>query len=96
VARRKAAGPATDLVNGPHAVQAGKLENREAKSPKTACPVLSVYDGQTRVGEIRRRDGRFIAIDAQNRELGRFETLRNAMRAIPRAAIEIIDSGVAP
>jgi hypothetical protein len=82
VARRKAAGPATDLVNGPHAdSQAGELENREAKSPQTAC--LSVYDGQTRVGEIRRRDGRFIAIDVQNRELGRFETLRNAMRALP-------------
>jgi hypothetical protein len=82
-------------VNRPRAdSQAGELENREAKSPQTAC--LSVYDGQTRVGEIRRRNGRFIAIDAQNRELGRFETLRNAMRAIPRAAIDSINPGMAP
>jgi hypothetical protein len=50
-----------------------------------AQPELSVYDGQTRVGAIRRRDGRFVALDAQNRELGRFETLRGAMRAVPAA-----------
>jgi hypothetical protein len=82
VARRKAAGPATNSVNGPRAdSQAGELESREAKSQRAAC--LSVYDGQTYIGAIRRRDGRFIAIDARNRELGRFETLRNAMRAIP-------------
>jgi hypothetical protein len=48
-----------------------------------AQPELAVYDGQTRVGAIRRRDGRFIAIDVRNRELGRFETLRGATRAIP-------------
>jgi hypothetical protein len=48
-----------------------------------AQPELSVYDGQTRVGAIRRRNGRFIAIDARNRELGAFTTLKNAMHAIP-------------
>lgn len=53
------------------------------RSNHTPQAELAVYDGQTRVGEIRRRDGLYIAIDARNRELGRFETLRGAMRAIP-------------
>jgi hypothetical protein len=57
-----------------------------------AQPELAIYDGQIRVGAIRRRDGRFIAIDARNRELGRFETLRNAMRAIPVAKQAEADS----
>jgi len=57
-----------------------------------AQPELAVYDGQDRVGAIRRRNGRFIAIDARNRELGRFETLRNAIRAIPAAAQTETDS----
>jgi hypothetical protein len=75
VVRRKAAGPATDSVNGPHAdSQAGELESHEAKSPRAAC--LSVYDGRTYVGAIRRRDGRFIAIDADN-----------AVRSLPKAEL---------
>jgi hypothetical protein len=82
VARRKAAGPPTNSVNGPHAdSQAAELESREAKSPRATC--LSVYDRRTYLGAIRRRDSRFIAIDARNRVIGRFETLRNAIRAIP-------------
>jgi hypothetical protein len=56
---------------------------RPSRTPPSPQAELAVYDGQNRVGEIRRRDGLYIAIDARNRELGRFETLRGAMRAIP-------------
>jgi hypothetical protein len=59
------------------------MSSPTTRNSNRAQPELAVYDGRTRVGVIRRREGHFIAIDARNRELGRFETLRNAMRAIP-------------
>jgi hypothetical protein len=58
---------------------------RSNRTPSLPQAELAVFDGQNRVGAIRRRDGLYIAKDARNRELGRFETLRGAMRAIPQS-----------
>jgi hypothetical protein len=63
-------------------------------SDRAQSPELAVYDGQDRVGAIRRRDGRFIALDSRGRELGRFTTLSNAMRSIPKRVAE--DIGAIP
>jgi hypothetical protein len=63
------------------------LRRRHNKRQQPPPGELAVYDGQDHVGTIRRRDdGRFIALDGRGRELGRYETLRDAMHAIPAAA----------
>jgi hypothetical protein len=58
---------------------------RSNRTPSSPPAELAVYDGQDHVDTIRRRDGRFIVIDARGRKLGAFTTLRNAMRVIPAA-----------
>jgi hypothetical protein len=85
VRRRKAAGPATDKVNGPHAVsQAGKPRDREATPSDSAFQGLAVYDGTDLAGFIvERTGGRFVAFDLHDRLLGSFPTLRAAVRSIP-------------
>jgi hypothetical protein len=52
VPRRKAAGPATDKVNGPHAVsQAGEPRDREATPSDSAFQGMVVYySGQACIG----------------------------------------------
>jgi hypothetical protein len=47
---------------------------------------LSIFNGENRIGAIRRRDARYVALDAAGRELGQYETLRGAVRAIPANA----------
>lgn len=53
-------------------------------SPDTG---LAVYDGRFFAGTILRRHDKYVARDPAGRELGHnFTTLRNAMRALPKAA----------
>lgn len=61
---------------------------RSNRTPSSPQAELAVYDGQDRVGAIRRRNGLFIAVDSRGRKLGAFTTLRNAMRAIPAKQAE--------
>jgi hypothetical protein len=86
VARRKAAGPATDSVNGLHAdSQAGGPESRGAKSPRATC--LSVYAGQTCIGFLLTRGSASIeAFDADDKSLGIFPDQKSAADAISKAA----------
>lgn len=61
---------------------------RSNRTPSSPQAELAVYDGQDRVGAIRRRNGLFIAVDSRGRQLGRFTTLSNAVRAIPKRVAE--------
>jgi hypothetical protein len=84
VGRRKAAGPATSKVNGPHAFsQAAKPRAREAIPSESAIQVLAVYDGQTCLDFLLAcGKQRFEPFDADDKTLSTFADLKTATGAI--------------
>jgi hypothetical protein len=84
VAPRKAAGPATNKVNGPHTVsQAGKPRDREATPSDSAFQGLAVYDGQTCLGFLLPRGKSGVeAFDADDKSIGVFSDMKAAADAI--------------
>jgi hypothetical protein len=65
------------------------LAHRTKPSKSRRAPgALAIYAGASHVGTVIRRDGHFIALAADGRELGRYETLRAACHAIPSSTDE--------
>jgi hypothetical protein len=63
-----------------------KLKNKRLNGAGTVVPAsLSVYDGTALAGFIVERAGEFTAFNADNEQLGTFQTQRAASRAIPTA-----------
>jgi hypothetical protein len=68
-----------------------RTKSRAAKpsaKAATASRLLSVYDGQERLGDIVERDGEFIASDVDGKTLGTFAAQRQAADAISAACRE--------
>jgi hypothetical protein len=55
------------------------------RSPSSLPPLPTqwVYDGQHFCGRVEVIDGTFVAVDVDEKIIGRFKTLRQATRALP-------------
>jgi hypothetical protein len=81
VGRIKGAGP-------PQRVDAAGPQKKSdfGKRLPSSLPPLStqwVYDGRDLCGRVEVTDSLFVAIDVDDRLIGRFKTLRQATRALP-------------
>jgi hypothetical protein len=56
---------------------------------------LAVYDGREKIGSIRTNGKRFIALDARGKELGSFDSQKEASRAVTQALIKQLECNVA-
>jgi hypothetical protein len=53
------------------------------RRPAPSSSLKYVCDGQNSVGTVIQVNGGFIAVDLDGAEVGRFKSLREAMRALP-------------
>jgi hypothetical protein len=56
---------------------------KRSPSSLTPLPTQWVYDGQHFCGRVEVIDGTFVAVDVDEKIIGRFKTLRQATRALP-------------
>jgi hypothetical protein len=68
-----------------HAAGFRKASDPGKRSPSSLSPLPPqwVYDGQHWCGRVEVTDNLFVAIDVDEKVIGRFETLRQATRALP-------------
>jgi hypothetical protein len=83
------------LVEGKEHPPRGDAAGFQKQGSLGKCPPLSlshpstqwVYDGRDLCGRVEVTDSLFIAIDVDERVIGRFNTLRQATRALPAGGV---------
>jgi hypothetical protein len=81
VGRIKGAGPPQRV----YAAGSQKDSDSGKRSPSSLTPLPTqwVYDGRDLCGRVEVTDNLFIAIDVDEKVIGRFKTLRQTTRALP-------------
>jgi hypothetical protein len=83
---QKKRGPATNTVNGPSDGVLRRHASHIPSGPEQQQRSLAVSDGTTAVGTVEVRDSCFVALDTDGIVVGKFGTLRAAVRALPGGA----------
>jgi hypothetical protein len=84
VAHRNGAAPGTDhAVTGGRGKDALEPHSSSSRSQSTSQTRYSITEGRTSIGSVEVIAGAYIAIDTNGAIIGRYGTLRLAVRALP-------------